>query len=58
MKIKVQKVGSIWHGMIEGHPEIDVRGLTEDIARRKVERIAAELPMPDAGAREDVSPVR
>lgn len=44
MKIKVQRVGGIWHGTIDGHPDIDVRGLTEEIARRKVEAIAATLP--------------
>ncbi len=40
MKIKVQKVGGIWHGTIDDHPDVDVRALTEDIARRKVEEIA------------------
>jgi hypothetical protein len=43
MKINVQKIGSIWHGTIDGHLEIDVRGLTEEIARRRVEEIAKGL---------------
>lgn len=43
MKINVQKVGGIWHGTIDGHPDVDVRGLTEEIGRRKVEEIAKDL---------------
>jgi len=43
MNIRVAKVGGIWHGTIDGHPEVDVRGLTEDIARRKVEALAASM---------------
>lgn len=39
MKITTKKIGGIWHGYREGHPEVDERGLTEEIARRKVERI-------------------
>jgi hypothetical protein len=39
MKITTQKVGGIWHGYLEGDPSVDERGLTEEIARRKVERI-------------------
>jgi hypothetical protein len=39
MNITTQKIGGIWHGYLEGHPEVDERGLTEEIARRKVERI-------------------
>jgi hypothetical protein len=39
MKITTQKIGSIWHGYLEGCPEVDERGLTEEIARVKVERI-------------------
>jgi hypothetical protein len=43
MNIRVEKVGGIWHGTIDGHPEVDVRGLTEETARRKVEAVAASL---------------
>jgi hypothetical protein len=43
MNIKVQKVGGIWHGTIDGHLEIDVRGLTEEIARRRVLEVASQL---------------
>jgi hypothetical protein len=39
MKITTQKTGGIWHGYLEGHPEIDERGLTEEKAREKVQRI-------------------
>jgi hypothetical protein len=43
MKITVEKIGGIWHGTIEGHPEVDERGLTEEIAKRKAERIAERM---------------
>ena len=43
MKIRVQRIGGIWHGTVEGHPEIDERGLTEAIARRKAEDAAKSL---------------
>ena len=43
MKIRVEKTGGIWHGYIEGHPEVDERALTEDIARQKAERVVAKL---------------
>jgi hypothetical protein len=49
MKIKVQKVGSVWHGTIEGHLDVDVRGLTEEIARRKVEQAALRIAERTAG---------
>jgi hypothetical protein len=39
MKVTVRKEGTMWHGYIEGHPEVDERGLTEEVARRKVETI-------------------
>ena len=41
--IETKKVGGIWHGYLEGHPEVDERGLTEDVARRKVERVLDRL---------------
>ena len=43
MNIRVEKVGGIWHGRIDGYPEIDERGLTEEIARRKVNDVASKL---------------
>jgi hypothetical protein len=43
MKITVRKEGGIWHGYVEGRPEVDERGLTEAIARRKVERIVERM---------------
>jgi hypothetical protein len=39
MKIETKKIGGIWHGYLEGHPEVDERALTEEMAVRKVERI-------------------
>ena len=39
MRITTQKTGGIWHGYLEGHPEIDERGLTEEKAWEKVQRI-------------------
>jgi hypothetical protein len=50
METRVEKVGGIWHGTINGHPEVDVRGLTEEIARRKVERVAEDLDEIDDGS--------
>jgi hypothetical protein len=38
MKITTQKTGGIWHGYLEGHLEVHERALTEEMARRKVER--------------------
>lgn len=43
LRIKVEKTGGIWHGLIEGHPEVDERGLTKEIAERKVREVAARL---------------
>ena len=43
MKIRVQRIGGIWHGTVEGHPEIDERGLTEAIALRKAEDAAKSI---------------
>jgi hypothetical protein len=43
MKITTQRIGGIWHGYLEGHPKIDERALTEEIARQKVERILDTL---------------
>lgn len=43
LKVKVQKVGGIWHGLVEGHPEIDERGLTAEIAERKAKKAAKRL---------------
>jgi len=43
MKIRVEKTGGIWHGYVEGHPEIDERGLTAEIAERKAKEAAALL---------------
>lgn len=42
-RIRTEKIGGIWHGYLEGHPEIDERALTEEIARRKAESVAKRL---------------
>ena len=56
MNIRVEKVGGIWHGTIDGHPEVDERGLTEEIVRRKVEAVAQTLA--SGGAPPPVEPKR
>jgi hypothetical protein len=33
--VTTEKIGGIWHGYLEGHPEIDERALTEEIARQE-----------------------
>ena len=38
-EIEVTKVGGIWHGYLKGDPSVDERGLTEEIARRKVQEL-------------------
>lgn len=37
-QIRAQRIGSIWHGTVDGFPEIDERGLTPKVARAKAER--------------------
>ena len=39
MEIRTEKTGGIWHGYLEGHPQVDERALTEEIAWQKVKRI-------------------
>ena len=48
--IRIEKTGGIWHGYLEGHREVDERALTEEIARRKVERIVARLESEHEGS--------
>jgi hypothetical protein len=48
MKITTQRIGGIWHGYLEGHPEVDERGLTEEAARAKVGRIVERMHAEDA----------
>jgi len=43
VKITVRKIGGIWHGYVAGHPEIDERALTAEIAERKAKDAAARL---------------
>lgn len=48
-EIKTQKIGSKWHGFIEGRPDIDETALSENAAREKVESVRARLG--DCGSR-------
>lgn len=43
LDVTVQRTGGIWHGYVEGHPEVDERGLTEEMARVKAERVVKRL---------------
>jgi hypothetical protein len=43
LAVTVQRTGGIWHGYVEGHPEVDERGLTEEMARVKAERVVERL---------------
>jgi hypothetical protein len=43
LAVTVQRTGGIWHGYVEGHPEVDERGLTEEMARVKAERVGKRL---------------
>lgn len=38
-EIETKRVGGIWHGYLKGAPSVDERGLTEEIARRKVQEL-------------------
>ena len=51
----MQRIAGIWNGTIEGHPEIDERGLTEAIARRKAEEAARGLDSRLPGGPRDAS---
>lgn len=42
-QVTAQKIGGIWHGYVDGHPEIDERALTEEIALRKAREMAARI---------------
>lgn len=35
-KVWTKKIGSVWHGYHRDYPQIDERGLTEEMAKRKV----------------------
>lgn len=43
LAVNVQRTGGIWHGYVEGHPEVDERGLTEEMARVKAERVVERM---------------
>jgi hypothetical protein len=56
MKITVQKIGGIWHGYLEGHPEVDERALTAEIAERKVQTVLDRLREAEMSRPSDRSP--
>lgn len=43
VEIRTAKIGSKWHGFIDGRPDINETGLSEEVARRKVESARARL---------------
>ena len=43
LRISVQRVGGIWRGSIDGHPDVDERALAEEIAVEKTERAAKRI---------------
>lgn len=43
VELKTQKIGSKWHGFIEGRPDIDETALSETAVRRKVESARTQL---------------
>lgn len=43
VEITTRKIGSKWHGFIEGRPDIDETALTEEAAREKVRSVRARL---------------
>jgi hypothetical protein len=38
-EISAKKIGSKWHGYIDGRPDIDETALTEEAVRRKMEQL-------------------
>jgi hypothetical protein len=42
-EITTKKVGSKWHGYIEGRPDLDETALTEEAARRKMEQLRERI---------------
>jgi hypothetical protein len=38
-EITTEKIGSKWHGYIDGRPDIDETALTEEAVRRKMEQL-------------------
>jgi len=38
-EITTQRVGSKWHGYIDGRPDLDETALSEEAARRKMEQL-------------------
>ena len=43
VEIRTQKIGSKWHGFVDGRPDIDETALSEEAVRRKVESIREQL---------------
>lgn len=38
-EITTERISTKWHGYLDGRPDVDETALTEDAARRKVERL-------------------
>jgi hypothetical protein len=38
-EIKTKRIGSKWHGYIEGRPDLDETALSEEAVRRKMEQL-------------------
>jgi hypothetical protein len=43
LRVKVEKVGNVFVGCVEGHPEVAERALTKEAAEEKARRIAAMI---------------
>jgi hypothetical protein len=43
VEIRTEKIGTKWHGYIDGRPDIDETALSEEAARRKVEQLRARF---------------
>jgi hypothetical protein len=44
-EITTKRVGSKWHGYIDGRPDLDETALTEDAVRRKMEQLRDRIGM-------------
>ena len=42
-EITTRKIGSKWHGSIDGRPDIDERALSEEAVRRKMEQLRKRI---------------
>ena len=47
-EITAKRIGSKWHGYIDGRPDLDETALSEDAARRKMEQLRDRIGMCEA----------